>query len=123
MDTHILVQGGLKSVERVANTIATATPLILTGLSVAFAFRTVFLIWKPLDKCSLGFSATAIGLTLVYLQIVLVPIMVITGMLGGAVLGIVPGLLKAKFNVHEVVSSIMMNWIANWVVFMQFSLF
>ena len=30
---------------------------------------------------------------------------------------IVPGLLKAKFNVHEVVSSIMMNWIAYWIVY------
>ena len=35
-----LFQGGLKNVERIGNTIATATPLILTGLSVAFAFRT-----------------------------------------------------------------------------------
>lgn len=114
-----LVQGGLKSVERVGNTIATATPLILTGLSVAFAFRTgLFNIGAPGQMLFGGFCATAIGLTFPTLPaFILVPIMVITGMLGGAVWGIVPGLLKAKFNVHEVVSSIMMNWIANWVVY------
>ena len=35
-----LIQGGTKSIERIGNTIATATPLILTGLSLTFAFRT-----------------------------------------------------------------------------------
>lgn len=114
-----LVQGGLKNIERVGNTIATATPLILTGLSVAFAFRTgLFNIGAPGQMLFGGFCATAVGLSFPTLPaFILVPIMVITGMLGGAVWGIVPGLLKAKFNVHEVVSSIMMNWIANWVVY------
>ena len=37
--------------------------------------------------------------------------------LGGALWAIVPGLLKALFNVHEVVSSLMMNWIAYWTVY------
>ena len=114
-----LLQGGLKSVERIGNTIATATPLILTGLSVAFAFRTgLFNIGAPGQMLFGGFCATAIGLSFPNLPaFILVPIMIISGMLGGALWGIVPGLLKAKFNVHEVVSSIMMNWIANWVVF------
>ena len=114
-----LMQGGLKNIERMGNTIATATPLILTGLSVAFAFRTgLFNIGAPGQMLFGGFCATAVGLTFPALpSFILVPIMVITGMLGGAIWGIVPGLLKAKFNVHEVVSSIMMNWIANWVVF------
>ena len=37
---QFLFKGGLMNIERIGNTIATATPLILTGLSVAFAFRT-----------------------------------------------------------------------------------
>ena len=37
--------------------------------------------------------------------------------LGGALWGLVPGWLKAKFNVHEVVCTIMMNWIAYWSVY------
>ena len=114
-----LFQGGLKNIERIGNTIATATPLILTGLSVAFAFRTgLFNIGAPGQMLFGGFCATAVGLTFPELpSFTLLPLMIITGMLGGAVWGIVPGLLKAKFNVHEVVSSIMMNWIANWVVY------
>ncbi|MEG0086303.1 MAG: ABC transporter permease [Niameybacter sp.] len=114
-----LIQGGLKNIERIGNTIATATPLILTGLSVAFAFRTgLFNIGAPGQMLFGGFCATAVGLSFPTLPSpILLPIMIITGMLGGAVWGIVPGLLKAKFNVHEVVSSIMMNWIANWVVY------
>lgn len=114
-----LAQGGLKNIERIGNTIATATPLILTGLSVAFAFRTgLFNIGAPGQMLFGGFCATAIGLTFSHLpSIVLLPLMVLIGMIGGAVWGIVPGLLKAQFNVHEVVSSIMMNWIANWVVY------
>lgn len=114
-----LIQGGLKNIERIGNTIATATPLILTGLSVAFAFRTgLFNIGAPGQMLFGGFCATAVGLTFPdFSSFLLVPTMVMAGMLGGAIWGIVPGLLKAKFNVHEVVSSIMMNWIANWIVF------
>nr|WP_307992231.1 ABC transporter permease [uncultured Niameybacter sp.] len=114
-----LIQGGLKNIERIGNTIATATPLILTGLSVAFAFRTgLFNIGAPGQMLFGGFCATAVGLTFPGLpSFILLPLMIVTGMLGGAVWGIIPGLLKAKFNVHEVVSSIMMNWIANWVVY------
>jgi simple sugar transport system permease protein len=41
----------------------------------------------------------------------------LTALLGGAVWGIIPGLLKARFNVHEVVSGIMMNWIAYWITY------
>ena len=43
--------------------------------------------------------------------------MIIAGILGGAFWAFIPGYLKARFNVHEVVSSIMMNWIAYWTVY------
>ena len=41
----------------------------------------------------------------------------VCAILGGAVWGIIPGILKARFNVNEVVSTIMMNWIAYWSVY------
>lgn len=113
-----LVQGGAKSVERIANTIATATPLILTGLSVAFAFRTgLFNIGAAGQMLFGGFCATAVGLTLDLPRPILLLTMVLVGFLGGALCAAIPGILKAKFNVHEVVSTIMMNWIAYWVVY------
>jgi len=114
-----LFQGGLQNAERIGNTLATATPLILAGLSVAFAFRTgLFNIGAAGQMLFGGFCATAVGLTLVDLpSIVIVPLMVIVGFLAGALWAFIPGLLKAKFNVHEVVSTIMMNWIAYWTIY------
>ncbi|PGS47141.1 ABC transporter permease [Bacillus sp. AFS041924] len=113
-----LFQGGLKDPERIGNTLATATPLILTGLSVAFAFRTgLFNIGASGQMLFGGFVASAIGLTYDLPTLILVPIMVIAGALAGALWAFIPGLLKAKFNVHEVVSTIMMNWIAYWTIY------
>ncbi|PHV72012.1 sugar ABC transporter permease [Sporanaerobium hydrogeniformans] len=113
-----LIQGGTLNLERIGNTIATATPLILTGLSVAFAFRTgLFNIGTPGQMLFGGFCATAVGLTYNLPSGLLVPLMVFVAFLGGALWAFIPGILKALFNVHEVVSSIMMNWIAYWVVY------
>jgi simple sugar transport system permease protein len=43
--------------------------------------------------------------------------MMIAAMIGGGLWGLIPGFLKAKFNVHEVVATIMMNWIAYWIIY------
>lgn len=113
-----LLQGALKNLERIGNTLATATPLIFTGLSVAFAFRTgLFNIGASGQMLVGGLLASAVGLTYDFSRPVLLLVMILVGMLGGALWAFVPGLLKAKFNVHEVVSTIMMNWIAYWTIY------
>ncbi|MDF2614052.1 MAG: transporter permease [Clostridia bacterium] len=113
-----LIQGGTLTLERIGDTLATSTPLILTGLSIAFAFRTgLFNIGTPGQMLFGGFCATAIGLSSDLPSSVLVPTMVLASVLGGALFASIPGILKALFNVHEVVSSIMMNWIGYWVVY------
>lgn len=113
-----LFQGGLMNIERIGNTLATATPLILTGLSLAFAFKTgLFNIGAPGQMLMGGFFATAVGLTVKLPTPILLPLMILAGILGGALWAFIPGALKAKFNVHEVVSTIMMNWIAYWIVY------
>lgn len=113
-----LFQGGLKNAERIGNTLATATPLILTGLSVAFAFRTgLFNIGAAGQMLFGGFCATAVGLSWDLPRAILLIAMVLAGLLGGALWALIPGVLKAKFNVHEVVSTIMMNWIAYWTIY------
>ncbi|MGL4990316.1 MAG: ABC transporter permease [Sarcina sp.] len=115
---EFLLKGGLMNMERIGNTIATSAPLILTGLSVAFAFKTgLFNIGAPGQMLFGGFCATAVGLTLDLPQAVMILLMTLAGIIGGALWGVVPGILKAKFNVHEVVATIMMNWIAYWIVF------
>lgn len=113
-----LIQGGLKNPERIGNTLATATPLVLTGLSVAFAFRTgLFNIGAAGQMLFGGFCATAIGLSLDLPRGILLPLMILIGFVGGALWAVIPGFLKAKYNVHEVVSTIMMNWVAYWTVY------
>lgn len=113
-----LLQGGLKNLERIGNTLATASPLVFTGLSVAFAFRTgLFNIGGSGQMLIGGLCATAVALTFDFSRPVLLLVMILVGLLGGAVWAFIPGLLKARFNVHEVVSTIMMNWIAYWTVY------
>lgn len=112
-----MFQGGTMSLKRLGDTIATSTPLILTGLSVAFAFRTgLFNIGGPGQMLFGGFCASAVGLTVNAPSYILLPLMILAGILGGALIASIPGLLKAKFNVHEVVSCIMMNWVVFWIV-------
>jgi general nucleoside transport system permease protein len=113
-----LIQGGLRNIERVGNTLATASPLIFTGLSVAFAFRTgLFNIGGSGQMLIGGLFATAVALTFDLSRPILLIVMIFVGALGGALWAFIPGLLKARFNVHEVVSTIMMNWVAYWTVY------
>lgn len=113
-----LIRGGLMSAERVGNTLATATPLILTGLSVAFAFKTgLFNIGAAGQMLIGGLAATAVGLSFDLPKIILLPLVLLAAILSGAIWGLAPGFLKARYNVHEVVATIMMNWIAYWTVY------
>lgn len=113
-----LIQGGTKNIERIGNTIATATPLILTGLSLTFAFRTgLFNIGTPGQMLFGGLCATITAHSVTLPRPLLLITLIIVAMIGGALWGAIPGLLKALFNVHEVVSCIMMNWIGYWIVY------
>ncbi len=115
-----LFRGALMNIERLGNTLATATPLILTGLSVAFAFKTgLFNIGAAGQMLIGGICATLVGLTLGdsgMSKPILLLLMFLAAVAGGALWGFVPGILKALFNVHEVVATIMMNWIAFWII-------
>jgi simple sugar transport system permease protein len=113
-----LFRGGLMNVERIGNTLASATPLVFTGLSVAFAFKTgLFNIGAAGQMLIGGLCATAIGLTFEWPKALLLTAMIVVSLVGGGLWAALPGWLKARFNVHEVVATIMMNWIAYWTVF------
>lgn len=113
-----LFRGGLMSTERIGNTIATATTLMLVGLSVAFAFRTgLFNIGAAGQMLIGGLAATIVAHTVYLPRGLYLIVIILAAFLAGAVWGIIPGFLKAKFNVHEVVATIMMNWIAYWSIY------
>ena len=96
------------------NVIYRATPLIFTGLAVAFAFQCgLFNIGGEGQMVMGGFAITWIGFTFAGLpSILLIPMCIVCGALAGGIWGGIPGYLKAKLGVHEVVNTIMMNWIA-----------
>ncbi|HPK86638.1 MAG TPA: ABC transporter permease [Atribacterota bacterium] len=101
------------------NVLFRATPLIFTGLAVAFAFRCgLFNIGGEGQVYVGSFLAAYIGVTLGNLPaIVLVPLTIAASALGGALWASLPGILKAKKGIHEVIITIMMNWIAASLTF------
>lgn len=113
-----LFRGGLMNIERIGNTLATATTLTLTGLAMAFCFRTgLFSIGASGQMLMGGLASIALGLTLHLPKPLMLAVIVVASGLAGGIWGFIPGYLKAKFNVHEVVSTIMLNWIAYWTVY------
>ncbi|MBO5094613.1 MAG: ABC transporter permease [Lachnospiraceae bacterium] len=98
-----------------------STPIILTGLSVGFAFKTgLFNIGASGQFIVGGFGAVYVGIMCENLGSIHWLAALLAGVLFGAIWGLVPGLLKAFFNVNEVIASIMMNYIGmygvNWFV-------
>jgi simple sugar transport system permease protein len=102
------------------NVLYRATPLIFTGLAVALAFQCgLFNIGGEGQMVMGGFAITWIGFTFINLPaFFLIPLCVLGGALAGGIWGGIPGYLKAKRGVHEVVTTIMLNWIA--VAFTQY---
>ena len=93
-----------------------ATPLIFTGLSVAFSFRTgVFNIGAEGQFVVGSLSATVIGMFCPLPAIITVPLCLIAAAAAGAVWSAFCGLLKVKKGINEVLSFIMMNWIAYYL--------
>ena len=112
--------GALSSRRRIGNTLGMSTQLILIGLSVAFAFKTgLFNIGASGQMLVGGITGSILAyyLPMDMPRVVYLPIIVIAAAVAGGFWGFISGLLKAKFNVHEVVSTIMLNWIAYWMVY------
>lgn len=101
------------------NVLFRATPLIFTGLTVAFAFRCgLFNIGGEGQMYIGSFLATWVGFTFTNLPaFILIPLCILAAAAGGALWAAVPGILKAKTGVHEVIVTIMMNWIAASLTF------
>lgn len=99
-----------------SDTLVKATPLILTGLGVALAFRMGMWNIGAEGQLYLGaLFATGIALHVASPSAnrsLTLLLMLLAGCLGGALWGFIPGFLKARFEVNEIISSLMLNYVA-----------
>jgi general nucleoside transport system permease protein len=111
---RLLIGSALSWPDGIGYTLFLATPLIFTGLAVAVAFRAGLLnIGAEGQLYVAAFAAAWAGIQLANLPgLILVPFCFVAAIGAGAIWGAVPGVLKARFGSHEVINTIMMNFIA-----------
>ncbi len=111
---RLLLVESFGSSRRIAATLAASTPLILTGLGTAIAFRTgVFNV--GVEGCIYvgGMAAAYVGFAFTALPgFLLAPSALLAATIAGAAWMYIPGVLKARLNVDEVVTTLMLNFVA-----------
>jgi simple sugar transport system permease protein len=111
-----LLTGGMQSLSMFGNVLFSAAPLILVGLSVAFAFKTgLFNIGASGQFMIGGIFALYVANLMTLPPVFHFIVATLAAILGGAIWGFIPGFLKVKFNVNEVITCIMLNYIAAYL--------
>ena len=105
----------------ISETLTYAAPLVFTGLSVALAFRGgLFNIGAQGQATIAVILAAVAGFALPLPPVVHLLVALIAGALGGALWGFIPGILKARAGAHEVINTIMLNYVAvyflSWII-------
>lgn len=111
---HALVTGALGGGYALASTAVKAVPLLLVGVGICISFRAnVLNIGGEGQIVMGGLAGAATALALPNLpRILLIPLVLLAGCVGGGIWGAIPGLFKAYRNVNEVLSTIMLNLVA-----------
>lgn len=111
---RLLIGSAFSWPDGIGYTLFYATPLIFTGLAVAIAFHCGLLNIGAEGQLYIAAFATAwVGITLARLPgFVLLPLCGLTAVAAGAIWGGIPGWLKARFGAHEVINTIMLNFVA-----------
>ncbi len=109
-----LVNGALGSTSGLTQTLAKATPLLLVGLGICIAFRGGVINIGGEGQIIVGaLAATSVALAVpTWPSWALLPLTLMAGVAMGAIWGGIPGILKAKLKVNEILSTVMMNQIA-----------
>jgi len=107
-------EGAFGSKNALAETLVKATPLLLVGLGICISFRGDVINIGGEGQMIVGaILGTLVGITLVdWSGWIVIPVALLVGFAGGAIWGGIPGVLKAYFNVNEILSTVMMNAIA-----------
>ncbi|HOB34266.1 MAG TPA: ABC transporter permease [Bacillota bacterium] len=112
-----ILTGAFRDMRSVGRVLYFATPIILTGLSVGFAFKTgLFNIGASGQLIVGAYLAVLVGNKGAALGGAHWVVALLAAIAGGALWALIPGLLKALANVHEVIASIMMNYIGMYLV-------
>lgn len=110
----VLLNSAFGNPRAIANTLLTATPLIFTGLATLIAFRAgIFNVGVEGSLYVGAFAAAWVGFTFTGLPAL--PLIVLcfsAGALVGGLWGLIPGYLKARLRVDEIVTTIMLNYVA-----------
>ena len=108
------------AIRPLTETLVAATPLIFTGLAVAISFRTgMFNIGGDGQLITGALGATTLAIAMQHSSLpslVILVLAIVAGTLSGAVWGFIPGFLKARTGAHEVITTIMLNYVAAQVV-------
>ncbi|HSA99308.1 MAG TPA: ABC transporter permease [Anaerolineales bacterium] len=113
-----LLVGSFGNFKGIANMIVAATPLMLTGLAVGVGLKAgLFNIGATGQVLVGGFAASLVGVLVAGASPwIAIPVAMLGGMLAGALTGFIPGFLKAFTGAHEVVTTIMLNALAQLMV-------
>ncbi len=113
-----LLQGAFGSDTGIVRSLTKMAPLILGGLAVAFAFKGGLFNIGAQGQLIIGAVTSAwVGFAVSGLPPILhIPLALLAGAAGGALWGLIPGLLKAYTGAHEVISTIMLNYVASLLV-------
>lgn len=113
---NALINGMVGSPKAIGETIRAMTPLILAGIAVAFAFRTGLFNIGVEGQMLVGWLAAVwVGVAFELPSIIHIPFAILAAALAGGIWGVIPGFLKARFKVHEVIVTIMLNYVALYV--------
>jgi len=109
-----LFVGALGSPVAIANTLVEATPFMFAGLAVALGFKCGLFNIGAEGQLAMGAMAAAVaGYSITGLPAFIhLPLAIVIGAMGGAIWGAIPGYLRAKTGAHEVITTIMLNYIA-----------
>lgn len=113
-----LFEGALGSLDAIVNTVRAATPLVLGGLAVGLAFKAGLFNIGAQGQFLLGaLGSVTVGVALNQASpFIAIPAALLAGAAAGAAWGFIPGLLKAISGAHEVVTTIMLNYVAVAVI-------
>ncbi|MDD5934988.1 MAG: ABC transporter permease [Clostridiales bacterium] len=119
--TTILTGALSEGMKGIGQVLYYATPIICTGLSVGFAFKTGLFNIGASGQFTIGaFAAVAVGILCSNLGSVHWIVALIAAVFAGAIWALIPGILKAMVNINEVIACIMTNYIGmylvNWLV-------